>query len=146
MNPYVIGGVALIIAIMGWQLKSSITRNGELEAKLETQAEETLECTDANASNDETITTLEDRIAAMIEERQVDAAERERILTEREQELLRARAEADRLRELRDDEQAENQDCADLLSLDVERFCPTTADQLRERSRGAGGDGDTDSS
>ena len=50
MNPYIVGGVALVIAIMGWQLKSSITRNGELEVKLETQVSETLECASANDS------------------------------------------------------------------------------------------------
>lgn len=145
MNPYILGGGLGLIAVLGFMLKGSYERNGELEAKLETQANETLECASANVSNVDTITTLESRIAAMIEERRSDTEERERILTEREQELLRARAEADRLREIRDDEQNENQDCADLLSLDVGRFCPTTADQLRERSRGEGGDGDTDS-
>lgn len=146
MNPYVLGGGAAIIVVMGLMLKGSLERNGELEAKLETQASETLECTDANTSNVDTIRVLQGRIVAMVDERRVDAAERERILTEREQELLRARAEADRLREIRDDEQIDNEDCADLLALDVERFCPNTADQLRERSRGEGSNGDTDSS
>jgi hypothetical protein len=146
MNPYVLGGGAAIIVVLGLMLKGSLERNGELEAKLETQANETLECADANTSNVDTITVLEGLLPAMVEERRTDAVERERILTEREQELLAARAEADRLRELRDDEQNENQDCADLLSLDVGRFCPTAAGQLRQRSRGEGSNGDTDSS
>lgn len=144
MNPYVIGGVALVIAIMGWQLKSSYERNGELKAKLATQASETLECADANSTNLTTITTLEDRITTMIEERRVDTERREAVLIEREQEALRANARADQLEEERDDEIAANPDCADLTSLRVDFFCPATAEQLHKRSRGEGGDGDTD--
>ena len=94
MNPYIIGGVALVIGIMGWQLKSSVTRNGELTAKLEVQASETLECTDVNATNQTTITALEDRIMVMIEARRVDTELREQVLVEREQELARAQARA----------------------------------------------------
>lgn len=144
MNPYVIGGVVIVMSIMGWQLKSSVTRNGELEAKLETQVEETQECVDANSSNNSTISTLENQIETMIEERRVDIVRRERVLVEREQELLRANARAAELERERDNEIATNQDCADLTSLDVGRFCPATAGQLRERSRGASGNGDTD--
>ena len=146
MNPYILGGGAAIIAVLGLMLKGALERNGELEVKLDRQASETLECVDANSSNADTITALESRIATMVEERRADAAERERILTEREQELLRARAEADRLREIRDDEQADNQDCAELAALDVHRFCPNTADQLRQRSRGESNNEDTDGS
>lgn len=146
MNPYVLGGGAAIIVIMGILLKNSYERNGELESKLETQANETLECSDANNTNQETITQLEDRIATMVEERRVEAEEREAILVERSQELARALAEADRLREIRDDEQLENQDCADLNQLRVDLFCPATANSLRQRSRGAGSNGDTDGS
>lgn len=145
MNPYMIGGVALLIAIMGWQLKSSITRNGELEAKLETQAAETLECADANATNQTTVTTLEERISIMIDERRVDTVRREQILDERDQALLRARAAADQLQRERDDEISENPECADLASLSIDFFCPATGASLRERSRGPSSNGDTDS-
>lgn len=144
MNPWVVGGGLAAIAILGLLLKSSYERNGELEAKLETQAAETQECADANATNSTTITELETRIADMIEERRVDTERREQVLVEREQELLRARARADELERERDDEIAENQDCADLTSLNVGLFCPATAGQLRERSRGPGSHGDTD--
>ena len=144
MNPYVLGGAALVIIVMGWQLKSSIQRNGELEAKLETQAEQTLEAANANDTNMVTIKTLTDRIATMVEERRVDTERREQILVEREADLLRARAEADRLRGEREDEQEDNEDCAALAQLDVGSFCPATANQLRERSRGPGSNGDTD--
>jgi hypothetical protein len=146
MNPYVIGGVALLITIMGWQLKSSITRNGELEAKLETQAEQTVEAVDANSTNMVTINQLQKRIDFMIEDRRVDTVRREQVLVEREADLIAARAENDILREAREDEQDENADCKDLASLRVDFFCPATADQLRQRSRGPGSNGDADSS
>ena len=144
MNPYVIGWVAIVIAVMGWQLKSSITRNGELQAKLEVQASETLECTDANSTNVTTITTLEASIRKMIDERRVDTARREQAMAEREQELLRANARADQLEREREDETETNPDCATLTSLSVDMFCPDTALQLRQRSIGEGGDGDED--
>jgi len=145
MNPYLIGGAALIILILSWQLKSSYERNGELEAKLKTQVEQTQEAADANDTNMVTITTLKDRIATMIEDRRVDTERREQILVEREADLMRANAEADRLRGERKDEQLENADCAALAQLDVGSFCPATANQLRERSRGPGSHEDRDS-
>lgn len=145
MNPYVIGGVAIVIAIMGWQLKSSVTRNGELETKLEVQASETLECTTANESNQREIDTMITRMNRMIEERRVDNERREQVLVEREQELALVRAETERLRNERDDEIDTNPDCADLTSLSLDMFCPNTAHQLRQRSIGASGDEDGDS-
>lgn len=145
MNPYVIGGGLAAIALLGLLLKNSYERNGELEALLKTQANETLECTDANTTNQDTITTLETRIAAMIEERRVDTERREQVLVEREAELARARARADQLEEERENEQDSNQDCADLMSLSLDSFCPATAHQLRQRTIGASGDGDADS-
>lgn len=144
MNPYVIGGVAIVIAILGWSLKSSLERNGELTAKLEIQANETLEAADANDSNQITITELEERIIVMIEERRVDTVRREEVLEERAKELLRARARADRLQDERDDEIDTNPDCADLTSLSLDMFCPNTAQQLRDRPISAGSNGDTD--
>ena len=144
MNPYVLGGGAAVIAIMGFLLKNSYERNGELEVKLENQAQETQECADANLTNDETITELEARIAALSTLRASEAAEREAMLAEREQELLRARARADELERERENEIESNEDCAALTSLDVGQFCPATAGQLRQRSRGPGGNGDTD--
>lgn len=144
MNPYVVGGVALIITIMGWQLKSSITRNGELETKLEAQAAETLEATNANNKNQIVIDQLDGVIKDMVEARRVDSERREQVLVEREAALTAARAENDLLRKAREDEQDENADCKDLASLRVDFFCPATADQLRQRSRGAGGNGDSD--
>lgn len=145
MNPYIIGGVALVIAIMGWQLKSSITRNGELEAKLEVQAGETQEAADANTSNVATILSLQKRIDLMIDQRRLDTERREQVLVEREQELSAANARADRLEREREDEIDTNPDCADLMSLSLDQFCPNTALQLRQRSSGEGGDRDSDS-
>lgn len=145
MNPYVIGGGLAALALMGFLLKNSYERNGELEAKLETQAAETLECTDANSSNIETITTLENRIATMIEERRVDTERREQVLVERSEELAAALIRADRLEEERDNEADTNLDCAAYMALSLDDFCPATAHSLRQRSIGAGGDGDGDS-
>jgi chromosome segregation ATPase len=144
MNPYILGGGAALIAILGLMLNSSVKRNGELEAKLEQQALETQECADANQTNDETITKLEASIAKLSDLRRSEAEERERVLAERERELLRARARADQLEEERENEQETNDDCAALTALDVGAFCPATAGQLRERSRGPGGNGDAD--
>jgi glycyl-tRNA synthetase beta subunit len=136
--------VALIIVVLGWQLRSALKRNGELEVKLDQQAQEAREAADANESNQETIGALAARIAVMVAERAADAEERERVLAERERELLRARARADELEREREDEKNQNQDCAALTALDVASFCPTTAEQLRVRSRGPGGDQDGD--
>lgn len=144
MNPYILGGGAAIIVIMGLLLKNSYERTGELETKLETQAAETQECADANATTMTTITELTEEIESMVEERRVDTQRREQVLVEREQELLRANARAAELERERENEIAQNEDCADLTSLNVGLFCPATAEQLRERSRGESGDGDTD--
>ena len=144
MNPYVIGGGLAVIAVMGFLLKNSYERNGELEAKLETQAAETIEAADANATNLETITTLENRIATMIEERRVDTERREQVLVERSEQLAAALIRADRLEEERDNEADTNLDCAAYMQLSLDDFCPATAHSLRQRSIGAGGDGDTD--
>lgn len=138
MNPYVIGGTALLIIVLGWQLKASVTRNGELTAKLETQVSETLECAVANESNLTTVTTLEERIIAMVDERRADTVRREEILDERDQELATVRADAQRLRDERLDDFNETTDCTDLASLNVGFFCPTVAGELRERSAGEG--------
>lgn len=136
----------LVVLALAWQLRVQLKRNGELEAKLDQQAQEAREAADANETNQETIGTLQARIEAMVAERRADAAERERVLAEREQELLRARARADELEREREDEREQNQDCAALSALDVASFCPATAEQLRVRSRGPGGNGDTDGS
>lgn len=145
INPYVAGGVALLIIIMGWQLKSSISRNGELETLLAKQAGETQEAADANKSCNDTVTELEEKIKDDAERRRVNAAERERILVEREQEILRQTARADELERERDNEIISNEQCSEFTSLNVSRFCPNTGRQLLERSRGPGGNGDTDS-
>ena len=137
---------AVVIVLLGWQLKVAVERNGELEAKLETQAQEAREAADANFSNLEVIGTLQRRLAAMIDQRRAEAAERERILDERDQELALARARADRLERERQDERIENPDCAELASLSIGEFCPSAADQLRVRSRGPRGDGDPNGS
>lgn len=144
MNPYVIGGGLALVAVLGLLLKNSYERNGELEAKLETQANETLECADANDTNVATIAELEATIADMIEERRVDTERREQVLVERSRELAEARARAARLEIERDEEMATNQDCNALSTLAVGEFCPATAGQLRERSRGESGHGDAD--
>jgi SMC interacting uncharacterized protein involved in chromosome segregation len=144
MNPYILGGGALVLAIMGFLLKGAYERTGELEAKLETQVEETIEAVQANQSCLTTIDTQSVRITEMIEERRVDTERREQVLVEREQELLRANARAADLEEERDNEISTNANCAELTALDVSFFCPATGGQLRERSRGPGGNGDTD--
>lgn len=145
MNPYIAGGVALVVFVLSWQLKASITRNGELTVLLETQVFQTLECTDANQSNITSIASLQNRINIMVEQRQADAEQREQILVLREQELTAARARADRLEREREDEIDTNPDCADLMSLSLDQFCPNTAFQLRQRSIGESGDRNTDS-
>ena len=145
MNPYVIGGVGLLIVIMGWQLKSSITRNGELTAKLEVQAGETLECTAANTTNATTITELEERLAVMVVARRIESEQREQVLIERSKELAAAHIRAAELERIRDDEEAQNEDCADFADLSVDMLCPATAHQLRQRSIGEGGNGNPDS-
>lgn len=144
MNPYVIGGGLALFAIMGVLLKGSYERNGELEAKLKTQAGETLECAAANESNDAAITLLETQLRDMIKGRAADAAAREAVLVRRSQELAEARALADRLERERDDEINTNPECKDIMALSFDAACPATAHQLRQRSIGISGDGDPD--
>ena len=136
--------VGIILVVLGVQLKSALKRVGELETKLEQQVKETEECVSANGTNQDTITLLETQLADMVKQRRAEAAERERVLTEREQELEAARARADRLEREREDEIATNDDCAALMQLDLDSFCPATAHQLRQRSIGASGDRDPD--
>jgi len=143
MNPYLIGGTAILVIILSVLLKNSYERTGELEALLKTQAAETIECADANDSSLTTIAQLESTINRMVEDRRVDAERREQILVERERELAAAIQRADLLEEERNDEINQNPDCADLASLSVDFFCPTTGSILRERSRSQGGHRDT---
>jgi hypothetical protein len=133
MNPYVIGGVAIVIFLLSWQLRSALKENGALEAKLITANEATTQAADANDTNQETITTLEARIVTMVEERRVDAVERDRVMDERDQELAVARAESIKLKEEREEAFNENPDCIDLASLDVGFFCPLVGVELRQR-------------
>lgn len=133
MNPYVIGGGVVIISIMGFLLKNSYERNGELEAELRNANAATEEAADANVTNIETITTMEATIKTMVEERRVDTVRREKVLDDREQELAQARAVAAKLRKEREEAFNENPDCADLASLSVEFFCPLVGKELTER-------------
>ena len=131
---YVLGGMALIIVLLGWQLKSALKENGELEANLFTANAETTEAADANDTNQVTITKLRLTIKTMVDERRVDTELREQVLDERDKELVAARREAAKLKKERDEAFNENPDCADLASLSVEFFCPTAGSELRERS------------
>lgn len=142
MNPYLIGGVALVILILGWQLRSALKENGALEAKLITANEATTQAANANDTNQETITTLEDRIVTMVEERRVDAVERDRVMDERDQELAIAQAAAVKLRKEREEAFNENPDCTDLASLSIEFFCPLVGSELRERASNQSSNGD----
>lgn len=142
MNPYVIGGGVAIIAVMGFLLKNSYERNGELEAKLATQAAETQEAADANETNLETIDQLRLKINELSTLRRTEAAEREKVLVEREAELARAVARADRLEQEREHEIDTNPDCADLTSLSLDLFCPATAAGLRSRTGSTSSNGD----
>lgn len=144
MNPYILGGGIAALALMGFLLKGSYERNGELEAKLDTQVEQTQECVDANLTNDTAITELETALAAMTAGRAADAAEREAVLVQRSRELAEARAAADRLERERQDEIDTIPECADLMALSIDAACPATTHQLRQRSIGISGDGDPD--
>lgn len=145
MNPYLIGGSVALIVLLGWLLKGSYERAGELEAKLATQALEAEEAANANLTNQTTITRLQSRIEELVAQRRADAAERERLLLERDDTLRRLRIENDRLREEREDEITENEDCAELSALRVSDFCPAAGQQLRLRSGSPGSHGDQDS-
>jgi len=144
-NPWLIGGVAIVIFLLSWQLRSALKENGALEAKLVTANEETNEAADANDTNQVAITKLEARITTMIEERRVDTVKRERVLDERDQELAAARAESVKLKKEREEAFNENPDCIDLASLDVGLFCPLVGDELRQRGTHQSSDGDQDS-
>ena len=121
MNPYLIGGAAAVIFILGLLLKGAYEDKGELEAKLKTQADQTVECTDANETNTETITQLEERIATMVEERRIDTERREQVLAEREQEMQRLQARADELERERENESQTSEDCAALEGGEIGR-------------------------
>lgn len=144
MNPYVIGGGLAAMAVMGFLLKNSYERNGELEVKLQTQADQTLECVSANETNDKAISRLEVALRRMTDGRVADAAEREAVLVRRSVELAEARAEASRLERERQDEINTNTECADIMALSIDAACPAATHQLRQRSIGISGDGDPD--
>jgi len=144
MNPYLIGGGVAVLSVMGFLLKNSYERNGELEALLDTQVDQTQECVTANLTNDAAITELEVALDAMTAGRAADAAEREAVLVERSQELAAARALADRLERERQDEIDTIPECADLMALSIDAACPATTHQLRQRSIGISGDTDPD--
>ncbi len=133
-----------MLGVMGFLLKNSYERNGELEALLDTQVEQTQECVTANLTNDAAITELEVALDAMTAGRAADAAEREAVLVERSQELAAARALADRLERERQDEIDTIPECADLMALSIDAACPATTHQLRQRSIGISGDTDPD--
>lgn len=139
------GVVGVIIVTLGWQLRSALKHVGELETKLEQQVRETEECVNANGTNIETIDRMEATMRTMIERRRAEQEQRERVLAERDRELELARSRADRLEREREDEVATNTDCAALMQLDLDAFCPASAHQLRQRSIGASGDRDPDS-
>lgn len=145
MNPYVLGGGVLAIALLGFLLKGAYEENGELTAKLETQAEQTLEAVDANATNQTTIAELTAEINTMVEERRVDTERREQVLEERSEELAAANARADRLEDERDNEIDTNPECADIMALSIDAACPASSHQLRQRSLGISGDTNGDS-
>ncbi len=136
MNPYIVGGTAIVILGMGWALKSSYERNGELEQKLKNQVTETEEAVAANESNQQAIRRLESRIETMLEERRLEAERRDQVIRDRDIELQVLLEDNERLRKEREEALNENPDCADLASLSIDYFCPTVGAELRERSRG----------
>ena len=137
-NPYVIGGVALVIAVLGWQLKVALKENGVLEANLVTANAQTNEAADANETLAATIEKLKKANATMVEERRIDTVRREKVLDERERQLATVRAEAARLKRERDEAFNENPDCTEFAGLNVELFCPLVGSGLRERSTSQG--------
>jgi len=138
MNLYAIGGAVVVIAILGFLLKGSYERNGELKAELSIANAATNEAADANDTNQITITELRAKITTMTEERRVDTVKREKVLDERERELVAARTEAAKLRKERNEAFNENPDCVDLASLSVEFFCPAAGGELRSRASSQG--------
>jgi len=136
MNPYVIGGVVLVFGVMAWQLKASVTKNGELEAKLETQAQATQTCADANESSVAAIGTLRAEIERIASLRAAEAAERESLLVERDRELTAARNRAAELERERRNEIESNAMCAEVMAIHVDDACPASINQLRQRAFG----------
>lgn len=124
------------LAIVGFLYKGALKENGALQAKFDQQITETREAVDANSSLVATIDNLEADNAMLVAERTANAAQRERELTQRSEELLKARAETERERRKRRELMRETIQCEDLTSTTVADICPGIADSLRLRSGG----------
>lgn len=94
--------------------------------------------TKANDTNQKTITELEGKINSMVAERALDAAEREKLMDQRDQELIAAQRAADRARRERDALFRSTPGCEELGRMDIGALCPAVAGRLQERSRGRG--------
>jgi hypothetical protein len=109
---------------------------GEYRARLEQQAAQTETAVAANASNQTSITELEQRLRDMTAARQLEREQRDLALAAREREALAAREDAARLRRQLNAAWRSTSDCEALGRVDVAGVCPDVAARLRERAAG----------
>jgi hypothetical protein len=110
-----------------------------LGASLEAQKSAIKEAVDANQSNQVTITDLQKRLNELVSQRKTDAEEREKVLSQRDQELAAMRASAAAERRRNRELFRSTASCEGLAELRIDLACPAIADRLRERSAGQGG-------
>jgi septal ring factor EnvC (AmiA/AmiB activator) len=117
------------------RLDSALERNGELVTRLDSAVE-------ANKTNQETISELQDANAALLDRIRIDsvaAEEAARNATERLEELRRQRDEAKRRLE---SALSSSPSCEDLARLDLAAACPAFGDRLRDLYQRGHPDGD----
>lgn len=126
----------VIAGILGLILLSAHTRIGELETKLDVQAQETREAADANDSNLLTIAKLKAKNRDLIAARKADVERSEQEIILREMAITMARRVAVEERRRRLEMLKSTENCDSYASLVVADACPAIAMELRDRSRG----------
>lgn len=123
--------LAAALALAGffcWRWLAGIEERGRIEASLDAAVK-------ANDTNQDTITELERRIRVMVEERTMDAQEREAAMAKRDRELAAAVRAADRARRERDALFRSTPGCEELARLDIAGACPGIGSRLQDLSR-----------
>ena len=135
-------GLAISSAVLFHAWQNAREEVGEYRARFEAQVSATQTAVRANATNQSTITELEQRLRDLVASRQLEREQRELELAARDRALQTARNESARLRRQLSTAWGQNADCTALGQVDLARVCPGVAARLLERA--AGGSRDTD--
>jgi predicted RNase H-like nuclease (RuvC/YqgF family) len=139
MNRWIqLAGAGVVILLLLWRWLACREEIGELNVKLDTQRDETVECATANESNQTTIGELQGRIDSLLLTRAQEAAEREQALSERDAAINKLRTAEAAERRTRRELFRSTARCEGLAGLRVDVACPAIADRLRSRTSQGG--------